>query len=196
MGPHHHALGLATAGVVISFWAMPSAAYQTASIVSDDCHEAMTLEAHAAVRRELQLEVSKPTRQERALIDDAPFPVPSDQRDLAAVSLVLGNRDVDLNGNEPDDLDQLAQVHGDPTGQEEHCLRRATDDGPEGDALALERCRGVLESRVASALDGTSEDGSPDLDDRTELDVFLDLRGAKRRVGPRRYPGSVDPTGA
>ena len=71
-----------------------------------------------------------PTRDEAALIDAVQFVPPADfERDLAAMSLLLGVRDNDLKGNNPLDSLQLVQVHGNPDTQEEHCIRNANDDG-------------------------------------------------------------------
>jgi hypothetical protein len=117
-------------------------------------------------------------KDERALLDDLPFSVPKDMKELAAVSAVLGNRNVDLKHHEPDDLDYLAQVHGDPQNQDEHCLRAPEHDDPSGDQAALTACRAYISGRVQAALHGLGPDGMPDPALRSAADVYLELRGA------------------
>ena len=114
---------------------------------------------------------------ERALIDDAPFDLDADMRDLGAVTIVHGNRDVDLLGHDPEDLHELAPIHGDPNRQDEHCLRAASDDEPGGSALALERCRTDVEAHAGAALSGLDAAYVPDPSRRTQVEVFLELRG-------------------
>jgi MYXO-CTERM domain-containing protein len=137
------------------------------------------MDALRRVRSELPGAAFVPSNDdERALIDDAPFDLDSDMHDLGAVTMVLGNRDVDLLGNEPDDLDELAPIHGDPNRQDEHCLRTDSDDEPDGSAIALERCRANIDARVRAAFAGLDANDVPDPAKRTEIEVFLELRGS------------------
>src|SRR5687767_8321497 len=108
------AFGLA-AGSLLLLEAGEAAAYSTDSVVSDPCHERITMNALSWLREDVPLaEPIVPNRNERALIDDVPFDLRSDMRDLAAATLILANREVDLKGRAPDDLDELAAIHGDP----------------------------------------------------------------------------------
>jgi hypothetical protein len=156
-------------------------AYSTQSEVSDGCHESMTFSAIRGVREELVTAgpLAAQNKNERALLDDLPFSVPKDMRgDFAAASAVLGNRNVDLKHHEPDHLDYLAQVHGDPNNQDEHCLRAPHHDDPDGDQAALTACTTYISQRVQAALTGLGGDGSPDPASRSQADVYLELRGA------------------
>jgi hypothetical protein len=154
-------------------------AYTTSSIVTDGCHERITMDAVRRVRSELPgAGIVAPTSDEEALIADVPFDLDSDMGELGAVTMLLGNRDVDLLGHEPDDLDELAPIHGDPSRQDEHCLRTASDDEPQGSTTALERCRATIASRVGAGLDALDAAGAPDPARRLEVEVFLELRGS------------------
>ena len=116
-------------------------------------------------------------RDDLALIDDVPFHLDADMRDLGAVSLLIGVRDNDLKGRDPNELDSLALIHGDPDGQREHCLRGPTDDEPAGTNAALLACRGFIREMFIDALEGLDVRGRPTLDSRLDLKVGLSLRG-------------------
>ncbi len=177
--PLRRLLALLGATVVL---AAPQSAegYSTNSPLSDACHEAITQSALARARGALGAvdHISARNDDERALIEDVPFKLRSDQRDLGAAALVLGNRDLDFHGNEPDDLDQLAPLHGAPNRQDEHCLRTAAQDGVEGSRQALEQCRAFIRLKVEAALDGMGADGRVDPELRTRFEAVLDLRGS------------------
>lgn len=153
-------------------------AYTTKTVVSDACHEEITQSAIQRTRAELgPVDAVTPTQNERALIDDLPFELGSDLRDLGAATLVLGNHNVDFRGNEPDDLDQLAPLHGNPEHQREHCLRSDVQDDTAGSKAALAECRAFIRDKVEAALTGLADDGSIDPALRTKLRVALDIRG-------------------
>lgn len=161
----------------------PARAYTFESPFSRGCHEAITTRALRRVRLERPAAGAiAPSDDERALIDDLPFHAEADLREVAGATLLLAVRDNDLEGKGISDLDSLAQVHGDPLTQEKHCLRRAGDDGPEGNSRALARCRAFIRGRVVEALDGLDASGAPDAGARVELPVTLAMRGA---VAPR-----------
>lgn len=171
---HRPAMTICFASTMLS---ANAAAYSTDTELSDPCHERLTLNALERVRARLPMEDRvEPTSEEQALIDDAPFDVPRELSDLGAVSLVLGNRDVDLRGNETDDLDLISQIAADPDRQSEHCLRSPSQDEPDGSRLAIRECRAFIFQQVQSALDGVTEDGV-DASERIEVKVVLDLRG-------------------
>jgi hypothetical protein len=157
----------------------PASGYSTSSIASDGCHERITMDALRRVRSELPgAAFVAPNRNEQALIDDVPCELDGDMRDLGAASMILGNRDVDLLGNEPHDLSELAPLHGHPNRQDEHCLRFRSDDEPDGSARALERCREAIGARARTSLVGLDAAGVPDPAHRLEIKAVLDLRGA------------------
>lgn len=183
-------LSAVTVGLLASAVPRPAAAYSTESIVSDPCHERLSMRALRAARLvEPRLEPLAPvTRDDRALLDDLPFDVWSDMNDLGAASVLLGNRHVDLQGNEPDDLDQLAVLHSNPTKQMQHCLRSPNEDEPEGSATAIQQCREFIRSRVLDAALGLGADGRPSAQERiTQKDVFLEFRGLIDAELPRFY---------
>ena len=169
--------------ILACIWVLASSshalAYSTESIVSDGCHELMTMRALRAARAELPALSALPsrTRDDRALLDDLPFDMDSDMGDLGAAALLLGNRSNDLLDNEPDDLDRLAIVHGDPVNQAPHCLRRPDHDGQAGIEQAVVECREYIREQVTLALGGLTE-GVPDVDNRVEAGIFLEFRGA------------------
>lgn len=126
-------------------------------------------------------------RDDAALIDDLPFKVDADMRDLGAVTLLLGVRDNDLKGRDPNEIDSLALIHGDPAAQREHCLRGTNDDEPNGTQPALADCRAFIAEMFADALEGLDAAGNPTLDNRFSLPVGLSLRGKLQVSVPRFY---------
>ena len=153
-------------------------AYTVSTFVSDGCHEQITDGALRAVRLQAPT-VAPPLTYDavdRPLVDDLPFTLPTDS-DLATLALLVGVRDNDLKGRGSTDLEALALIHGDPTTQDEHCLRDLDDDEPDGTARAVARCRGFILGRVGDALDHLAPDGTPDAESRVGLPVGLAIRG-------------------
>ncbi len=153
-------------------------AFTLSSALSGGCHEGITESALRSARTTPGVAAPiAPSEDDRALIDDLPFDLASDMREVAAASLLVGIRDNDLKGRSPTAIDQLALVHGDPNAQEEHCLRASGDDEPDGSAKAVARCRAFITERVQQALAGLGTDGTPDPAQRIDIKVFLSLRG-------------------
>ena len=178
--------------VALLFWFAvapePTSAYTVSSVLTPGCHEDMTSEALRAVRPDVPAAVPMaPTHDEQALIDDLQFNVADDMRDLAAVTLLLSVRDNDLKGRSSDDLTQLAEVHGNPDNQDEHCLRSEGQDEPGGSEAAVTACRAFIRGRVAEAIDGLDASGLPDPALRTALPVHLALRGNIDAILPTYY---------
>lgn len=152
-------------------------AYTISSAISDGCHERITTEALRSVREELANAAALPTsRNERALIDDLPFKVPADLRDIGGATLLVAVRDNDLKGHNSADLSQLALTHGNPHAQREHCLRGPDQEEPSGSEAAVLACRAFIRERIVLALAGLDQAGAPDPSKRTELKVYLALR--------------------
>jgi len=82
---------------------------------------------------------------------------------------------------------QLAAVHGNPDGQQEHCLRSQDQDEPSGSASAVAACRAFVRGRIVEALDGLDASGAPDATKRTTLAVHLSLRGQVDAPLPTYY---------
>ncbi len=155
-----------------------TSAYTISTIFTPGCHERLATEALRAVRLELpQSAPISATNDERALIGDLEFTPAQDMKDLGAATLLVSVRDNDLKGRASDDLSLLAQVHGNPDNQDEHCLRSAAQDEPSGSQAAVDDCRNFIRGRVAEALDGLDANGAPDPAVRESLPLHLALRG-------------------
>jgi hypothetical protein len=166
----------------------PAFAYNYASPLAHGCHEAITIAALRALRAELDTHAARPSDADRAWIGDLPLDLPDDMRDLDAATLIAGVRDNDLKGRHGLDTAELAQVHGDPDLQHEHCLRRPEDDEPDGSAAALAECRAYVAAQAADAISfGLDASGAPDPTLRLALDVYLDFAGESRVRVPRAY---------
>lgn len=157
--------------------AKPASAYTYQSAVSNGCHERIAVETIRRVRAIDRVPTLAPSDNERALIHDLPFDLQSDVRDLSGAALAMGVRDNDLHGHGPNELDSIAQVHGDPHLQREHCLRSASEDEPNGTMQALEECKQFIREKVGAALDALDQNGLPDPNKRLDFEVTLTFRG-------------------
>jgi hypothetical protein len=163
--------------------------YSYASPVAEGCHERLSVEALSAVREQSNAARALPTsHRDRAWIDDLPLELPREARDLGAATLVAGVRDNDLKGAGSLESAELAQVHGNPNSQREHCLRRPEHDEPTGTQRALEDCRDYILERFELAVrDGFDDEGEVDPDARTRLEITLDFAGQVRVPMPTAY---------
>jgi uncharacterized protein (TIGR03382 family) len=153
-------------------------AYTISTLISPGCHEDMTAQALRTVRLDVPAAGPLPvTRNDQALVDDVQFTLAPDMRDLGGVALMVSVRDNDLKGRSSNDLTELAEVHGNPDNQDEHCLRSRTQDEPGGSQAAVDDCRTFIRGRVAEALEGLDANGFPDPGKRADLAVHLALRG-------------------
>jgi hypothetical protein len=181
---------ISVVGVALACLQAPAAhAYTVSTFVTNGCHEQLTLSALGDVRA-ASPGVAPPlplAGQDAALVADLPFELDPSGNDLAAVALLLGVRDNDLKGRGSTDLEALAQIHGNPATQDEHCLRALDDDEPTGTALAVARCRAYIVGRVAAALDHLAAGGTPDPDSRLGLTVSLAIRGRVTAALPGTY---------
>jgi hypothetical protein len=153
------------------------------------CHEPITAAALRAVRARFDTApVIPPSRDEAALIADAVFAPPPDLvDDLAGMALLFGVRDNDLKGIDPLSSLDLIQVHGNPQTQDEHCIRGPGDDGDTGDAAAIAACRAFIASTATAALDGLDATGRVDPERRTELALYVAIRGRVTPMLPLFY---------
>lgn len=160
--------------------------YQT--IISKPCHEKVSQHALRTIRKSYATApVLPPSGDERAMIEDLPFDLDGDMRELAAAALVLAVRDVDLRGREPIDTTEIPILHGDPASQREHCLRHPGHDEPDGTSRSLADCRAFIREEALAALEGLLPDGTVNAADRVPLRVFLSLRGTIDVPLPRFY---------
>ena len=165
-----------------------TAAYTISSVLTPGCHEDMTSEVLRTVR--LDVPGAAPlslTRDEQALVDDIQFTAAADMKDLGGVTLLVSVRDNDLKGRSSDDLTELAEVHGNPDNQDEHCLRNRSQDEPGGSEAAVNDCRKFIRGRVAEALEGLDASGIPEPVVRTALPLHLSLRGDVDALLPTFY---------
>jgi MYXO-CTERM domain-containing protein len=184
------ASSFAMAAVVVGLVATPSAAhaYTIANELATGCHEQITAEALRRVRIELGTAAPLPvTDNEKALVDDLQFNLDRDMHDLGGATFIASVRDNDLKGLSSDDLTALAEVHGDPKGQEEHCLRAADQKEPSGSAAAVSACRAFVRGRAMDAVAGLDAAGMPDLTKRTVLTIHLSVRGQVDAPLPTYY---------
>ncbi len=171
--------GAATTALVFAA-ASPAGAYSYESAISVGCHERIAMTALRAVRTKLPIPAAAIAADtgDTGLIKDVPYSLDGDMKDLTGATLTIGVRDNDLKGRGPTQVDQLAEIHGNPAGQREHCLRAIDEDEPTGSPRALEDCKAFIRERVAAALDGLDASGIPDPGHRSNVDVSLELRGS------------------
>jgi hypothetical protein len=173
-------------GVIL--WPGQARAYTIDNVFSRGCHEEITTAALRTVRGELATAAPLPTTEdEQALVGDLQFIPAEDMRDLGGATLLIAVRDNDLKGRGSTDLTQLAAVHGNPNGQEEHCLRSADQDEPTGSASAVAACRTFVRARIVEAISGLDGAGKPDPTKRTSLTLRLSLRGQVDAPLPTYY---------
>lgn len=161
-----------------TLWVKPGFAYTYESLVGEGCHETLTATALREVRLELATATPLPTTDaDRLFIDDLPFRLVHDMRDIGAASLLVGVRENDVKGFSGIDTSALPHVHSNPDHQREHCLRRTEHDEPQGSVEALAECRAFVESKLRGAIhDGLDENGFPDPERRESLRVHLVFR--------------------
>ena len=158
----------------------PGHAYSIGSPLTRGCHERITAEALRRVRAMLPTAPPiPPTEDEQPIIDDLPYFLDPEVRDMGGTSITLAVRDNDTFGNDPLNEVALAQIAGNPDHQRQHCLRRPEQDEPEGTPAALADCTAFIRERAALALDGLDAQGVPDAANRVELPVYLAIRGPR-----------------
>lgn len=191
MGPKLLAAALTAVGLLAT--GADARAFPTESAVAPGCHEAITmrsLRSTRAVRAEAR-PLDPVTPDDRAFLDDQQFDIDADMTDLGAVALLTGVRFPDLRGQAPNEVDELAKVHGDASRQREHCLRAIEHDEPSGTEAALRECRAFIREKIADALDGVDASGVPTASDRVPVAVDLSLRGGVELPLPSRPPDRV-----
>jgi hypothetical protein len=127
-------------------------AYTYEGIATKGCHEALTSDALAEVRRTFVLPTPTLRSEDAALARDLPFTLRDADRDSEAIALLIGVRDNDLRGRNGNDIGDLAEVHGSANEQGAHCLRTNGDTGEEGALRALKACRDFIRTEAALAI--------------------------------------------
>ena len=156
-----------------------ASAYTIETILTEGCHELVTSSALRATRDELGIERPPPAGgNDEAYVRDVQFIVDEDQRDIAAVTLLVGVRDNDLKGHHSRDITNLAAVHNDPSTQHEHCLRAPGDDEPAGSQATIDATRDFIRAQALHAIRAGIDcsTGEVDLNRRTPVEVYLSMR--------------------
>ncbi len=164
--------------VCLLLWSHSSFAYTFGGPFGEPCHENISWQALRIVRTELDAAAPlTSTAVDELFMADLVFSIPDDMNDVGGVTLAVGVRDNDLKGHSGLDAQHLPQVHGDPDGQREHCLRRPEHDGSEGNEAALADCRAYILERFDQSLGGLDGAGRVDGSQRMPLVVHLAFRG-------------------
>ena len=154
----------------------PAAAWQIEDPIHDPCHERLS---HMALTRTGYVQEPPPLSHDDArLRDNLEFDASPYDANIYALSLVLGVRNADTHGGPDFSFGNNAAAANAPDDQAAHCLRRADQDGPEGDAAAVADCRAWIESLYWQALAGLDEDGNVPVDDRTPAKVATEFQGS------------------
>jgi hypothetical protein len=166
-----------------------AAAYTIETALTQGCHESISTEALRRVRSTFTLGLPLPSTDsnDAPLVDDLPFAVPSDMKDIGGATLLIGVRDNDIKNLSTTALDQLAQLTADSATQREHCLRAIDEKEPDGTRRAVADCRAFIKEKLMAALDGLLPDGSVDVHARDSLDIVFALRGEYSVNLPRFY---------
>jgi hypothetical protein len=165
--------------VFFFFVSSRASAYSVQTPITPGCHERITADALRIVRNSLTTAhpIALSTDDERALIADLPFDLPSDLDDLGGATLLMGVRDNDLKGVPVTDLAEIVEITADDSSQREHCLRTQEDVEPDGTKNAVDDCRNFILSMLTSALDGLDSSGNVDPTLRQSVHLDLAIRG-------------------
>ncbi len=158
---------------------LPSAtasAWQVADPIHHDCHERISAAALADVG---YLQAPPPlTGADSDLRDGLQFDAGRYDANIYALSLIIGTRWPDSQGEPSFDFYKLSNVHNAPGDQGAHCLREETDVGAEpGDTHALAACRAAITALYWQALATLDAAGVVDPDERTLQPEYLPFIG-------------------
>jgi len=178
-------------------------AYSVATGGYDPCHEAFTGRAYKRVvlkwpsptiplpDDDTWRDLAKPLIEQMGIDPDNLV----DTQKFMLVSLLIGARAPDTDGHSLFNLQNLREVHGDPSpeGQYAHCLRGPDDDYAEGNAAAVTGTRVKIGEMVQQAADSLAEHPDDQLIKKT---VYLDFYGLVdvRVWAPAYYVGFASHT--
>lgn len=155
-----------------------ASAFSIETSITAGCHESITASALRGVRAIVpNASPIVPDDNELALIDDLPFTLDDDLRDIGSASLLIGARDNDIKSYGVIAIDAISQIQSDPLTQHEHCLRSVGEDEPGGTESALLDCKQFIRDRVHRAMDGLDAAGAPDPKQRVSIPLVLSVRG-------------------
>ena len=127
-------LGVLICSLAIGITVSPGHAFKIRTFGSVGCHEAISMEAVQRAGAPWGQPPPPLSEEERRILDD--LPLDNGVTDPWLLGLLIGNRSPDIESGTDTDPSQFAVLHSDPATQQEHCLRRANDDGTEGDRAA------------------------------------------------------------
>lgn len=157
----------------------PALAFTLDSQLTAGCHESITSDAMRRVRQTFPDAARVgAVGEEVQLVPSLPFAVPDDMSDVGSATLLIANRDVDLEGGRAVDATRLAQIHSNPETQDHHCLRAFGDDEPDGAQRALAACRARIRLLALDAAHFAREDGSLDPNQRLLHTTDIVFHGA------------------
>ncbi len=150
-------------------------AWQIDDPIHNNCHERISFQAlknagYVAPPRD-------PTGTDAQLALSTEFDPGQYDKNLYALSLILGVRFPDLHGVPDFSFGQLATVHNAPGDQDEHCLRSKAQDGAKGDEQALRDCRHRIEALYWSALVTLDAAGQIDPEERVPAPLNTQYQG-------------------
>jgi hypothetical protein len=165
----------AAAGTLLS--ASAASAWQVSDPIHHSCHERISAAALAQVG---YVQTPPPlTGPDADLRNGLQFDAAPYDANIYALSLIIGTRWPDSQGEPSFDFYKLSNVHNAPGDQASHCLREESDVGAEpGDTRALTGCRAQIATlywQALATLDPTT--GAVDPDERTLQPEFLPFLG-------------------
>jgi hypothetical protein len=156
--------------------AAPASAWQIEDPIHQPCHERLS---QAALTRTGYVQTPEPLAGDDArLRDNLEFDASRYDANIYALSLVLGVRNADTHGGADFSFGNNANAANADDDQRAHCLRRKSQDGPEGDAAAIADCRSWIESLYWQALGSLDADGNVSPDARTDATVATEFQGS------------------
>ena len=167
-------IGIALTLTIAMLSAAPADAFEIDTSVSSGCHEELTSAAIAAVGWPGGAEPPDLSKIDRRAISDLPFSLPPADQNPWSLAMILGVRHNDIGESDPSDLAELSTIHNDPADQDAHCLRAEGDDGAEGDATALAKCRAFILRELELAI---GSGAFIDLEATEVVEMYLAFRG-------------------
>jgi MYXO-CTERM domain-containing protein len=156
--------------------AVSAGAWQIEDPIHQPCHERLS---QAALTRAGYVSEPAPlTGDDARLRDNLEFDASPYDANIHALSLVLGVRNADTHGGADFSFGNNANAANAADDQRAHCLRTASQDGPEGDAAAVADCRAWIESLYWQALTSLDADGQVAPDVRTDATVATEFQGS------------------
>lgn len=120
---------------------------------------------------------------DRSLFEAVEFSTSFMDKNIFALSLIIGTRSVDVENSSWISLAEVIGFHNDPAVQNKHCLRSKEQDFQKGDADAVESCKKAILDEVDMALGGADV---PDFSARETVPFYLQYLG-EREISVSRF---------